>query len=61
MAMARLARDSMALATDLIDRCFHGQAAQDSIEKFLSESIDLKYQRALERKVDNHPLAVRDG
>ncbi len=75
-----LTRHTTELAERLIDSWFYGEEELESIERFLSNSIDLKHQRAVNdkeavgirteqnqfiqfllKRIDAHPLAVRDG
>ena len=45
MVTGLLTRERIAFAERLVDRWFHGEEALESVEAFLSETIDLKYQR----------------
>jgi hypothetical protein len=75
-----LTRHTTERAERLIDSWFYGEEELESVERFLSDSIDLKHQRAVNdkeavgirteqnqfiqlllRRIDSHPLAIRDG
>jgi hypothetical protein len=75
-----LSRQTTQLAERLVDAWFYGEEGLESVERFLSDSIDLRHQRAVDdeealgirteqnqfiqlllKRIDGHPLAVRDG
>jgi hypothetical protein len=56
MKTALLKRNSIELAERLIDRWFYGEEETESVERFLSDSIDLKYQREVN---DEEALRIR--
>jgi hypothetical protein len=56
MPTGLLTRERIASAERLIDRWFHGEAGLESVEAFLSETIDLKYQREV---TDDQDKSIR--